>query len=371
MLAFALLCLGILGYTYAFYPILVVVLARLFPLRVTRDPFWQPSVSICMAAYNARSYLDEKIRSLLEQDWPPGKLEILVYSDGSTDDTEAVVSAWAARTPLVRLLGDSRRRGKPTGLNRMREAARGEVLLLTDARQSFEPQALRALMERLADRRVGCVTGNLVLRGATGGGAYWRYEKIIRRAEARFRSVVGMTGSIAALRKEDLSPLPEDVILDDVWIPMRLRMRGRRILLAEDAVAYDVAFEDDREFGRKVRTLAGNYQLFARMPRLLSPLHNPSWFETVSHKLMRLICPWALLGMLSASALAAFGATATEAARGQAALLLGAQVLFYLGALMGQRGGQICRLARTFVVLNAAAVVGLWRYLSGRQRITW
>jgi cellulose synthase/poly-beta-1,6-N-acetylglucosamine synthase-like glycosyltransferase len=271
----------------------------------------------------------------------------------------------------VRLLRGEERRGKPTGLNRMREEARGEVLLLTDVRQPLERAALRKLAAHLADPRVGCATGNLVLRGDTGGGAYWRYEKLIRRAEGRFRSVVGMTGSIAAIRKVDLDPLPADIILDDVWIPMRLRLRGRRILFVEDAVAWDTAFDDDKEFGRKARTLAGNFQLFARMPALLVPFANPSWFETISHKVMRLVCPLALVGLLVAAVGGALAPGIAGVDGHAARALVAAQALFYGGALVGARGGRLCGLARTFVVLNAAVAVGLLRFLARRQRVTW
>jgi cellulose synthase/poly-beta-1,6-N-acetylglucosamine synthase-like glycosyltransferase len=324
-------------------------------------------VTVCVAAYNVALTLDAKIASLLAQRYPRDKLEILVYSDGSTDGTDDLVRLWAQRDPRVRLLRGTRRQGKPTGLNRMREAARGEVLLITDARQPLAPGALRALLDVLADPGVGCVTGNLILRGDAGSGIYWRYENWIRRQEAGFRSVVGMTGPIAALRKSDLGLLPADLILDDVWIPMRLRLRGRKVLFAEDAIAYDRAFEDDREFARKVRTLAGNYQIFARMPALLSPAANPSWFETVSHKVMRLVCPWALLTLFLASAA---GLAATDGAVGWQ-LLFGAQIAFYGAAIIGRRAGKVAGVARTFLVLHVAALVGLYRYLTGQQKVTW
>jgi biofilm PGA synthesis N-glycosyltransferase PgaC len=210
----------------------------------------------------------------------------------------------------------------------------------------------------------------LILDGEAGSGIYWRYEKFIRRQEARFRSIVGVTGSIVALRRRDMPILPHDLVLDDVWIPMRLRLQGRRIVFAEDAEAYDEAADDDREFSRKVRTLAGNYQLFAWMPLLLSPLHNRSWFETFSHKFLRLICPWMSLLLIGAAWAAALGEPAQEArAIGEA--LLGAQVIFYFMAFVGPRAGRIGRLARTFVVMNAAAMLGFARFLSGRQRVTW
>jgi len=211
------------------------------------------------------------------------------------------------------------------------------------------------------------VTGNLVLRGEAGSGVYWRYENWIRRQEARYRSVVGMTGPIAALRKSDLDLLPPDLILDDIWIPMRLRLRGRRVLFSEEAVAYDQAFDDAREFDRKVRTLAGNYQIFARMPALLSPRANPSWFETVSHKVMRLVCPWALVALFAVSCAGLTASRGTMVWR----MLIALQLVLYGAALVGRRAGRLAGVARTFLVLHAAALVGLWRFVTGQQKITW
>jgi poly-beta-1,6-N-acetyl-D-glucosamine synthase len=378
VLSLALACLAVLVYTYLGYPLVIAALARLRPLQVPEDRGWRPRVSVCLAVYNGGRYLDAKLDSLVALDWPADKLEILVYSDGSTDDTEAVVARRAAADPRIRLLRGGERLGKPTGLNRLREAATGEVLFITDVRQKLNPGALRALCEKLASPRVGCVSGNLVLEGAHGSGAYWRYEKFIRRKESQFRSLVGMSGSVAVLRKADMAPLPRDLILDDVWIPMRLRLQGRLTLFAEQAQAFDEAFVDEREFGRKVRTLAGNYQLFGWMPALLSPLGNPSWFETVSHKLLRLLCPWAMLLLLAASLGHALepGALPGPAAPPSLARLLGlgilgGQALFYLLAVAGKRAGRLGSLARTFVVMNAAALLGFWRYVTGGQRVTW
>jgi cellulose synthase/poly-beta-1,6-N-acetylglucosamine synthase-like glycosyltransferase len=324
-----------------------------------------------VAAYNAEAYIEAKLQSLVGQDYPADKVEILVYSDGSTDGTESIVATWAQRDPRIHLIRGATRQGKPTALNCMREQATGEVLVVTDARQRVDPDALRALLFLLAAPEVGCVTGNLVLDGTAGSGVYWRYENWIRKQESRFRSVVGITGPLSALRRRDLGPLPVDLVLDDVWIPMQLRLRGARVLLAENAVARDQAFDDEREFGRKARTLAGNYQLFSRMPRLLLPVVNPSWFETVSHKITRLLCPWALLALLLACAAGAAGPTSQGLPRAVMRWLLLAQIAFYAMAGLGARAGRMGALARTFVVLNAAAAVGLWRFAAGRQRITW
>jgi cellulose synthase/poly-beta-1,6-N-acetylglucosamine synthase-like glycosyltransferase len=365
----ATLALAVLFYTYAGYPVLLALLRRVRPLHPRQDPTWAPTVTVCVAAFNAEATLEAKLASLTALDYPADSLDILVYSDGSTDRTDEIVSAWSARDPRVQLIRGLLRKGKPTAINSMAERARGEVLLLTDARQPVERGALRAMLALLADPSVGCVTGNLQLEGRAGSGVYWRYQNWIRRNEARFRSVVGMTGPLSAMRRSDLVPLPSNLILDDVWIPMRLRLQGRRILFCEEALAFDRAFDDEREFARKVRTLAGNYQVFALMPALLVPFVNPSWFETWSHKIMRLVCPWALAVLLFSCALGVWRGGG-RAVPWLAALLAG-QVLFYAGALVGSRMGRMGILARTFVVLNAAAVVGLWRFLAGVQKVTW
>ena len=359
------IALAILFYTYFGYPILLGLLAKLFPAESPPlDADWQPKVSVLIPVFNAASYLPQKLDSLLALDWPAEKLEIFVYSDGATDETEALAETYALRDPRVKLVRGGERAGKPTAVNRMLELATGEVLLMTDIRQPLEAACLRALVRRLAPADVACVSGNLVLPTHAGAGVYWRYESWLRNREAAFRSMLGVTGPIYVIRKEDLPGLPAGTILDDMWIPLRLRLHGRRLLFAEDAIAHDEAFDDEREFGRKVRTLAGQYQLLGQLPQLLWPWSNPSWWEFASHKLMRLACPWALLLL--------FVLLPAVAPRNAVyALFACAQGAFYLFALVGSPAGKLGVVARTFVVLNAAAIVGLWRHLRGAQRVTW
>ena len=358
--------LALLAYTYAGYPVVIGILSRLRrrELRPSGQPL--PAVTACLPVYNGASYLPAKIASLLAQDYP-GPLDILIYCDGCSDDTEAVARRLAADPAAggrIRVVVNERRLGKPTGLNTLGPLATGELLLLNDVRQPLSPNAVRALATALSDPSVGCATGNLVLAGAAGSGVYWRYENWMRRQESSFRGVVGMTGPIGMIRRADLGPLDQDLILDDVWVPMRLVLGGKRTVLVPEAEARDAAFADKREFQRKVRTLAGNYQIFARMPALLLPFRNPIWFETFSHKILRLVAPWLLV------ALAAITAARAPADRWMAGLLL-AQLAFYAAAAVGPRLGRMASLARTFVVLNTAAVLGLWRFLTGRQRVTW
>jgi biofilm PGA synthesis N-glycosyltransferase PgaC len=358
MTALCLVCLALLAYTYAGYPLLIALLARLSHRRPPARASSFPPVTVCLPVHDGAAFLERKLRSLMEQDYP-GPLEILVYSDGSRDGSEALARA----CPGVTALGGEERRGKPAALNRLVAAATGELLLLNDVRQPLDRGAVRALAAHLADPGVGCATGSLQAEGGAGSGVYWRYERWVRRCESRFRGVVGATGAIMMVRRRDLlaiGPLPEDLILDDVYIPLRI---GGRVVQEERARAHDQAFEDRGEFRRKVRTLAGNFQLLAAMPHLLLPFANPLWFETISHKVLRLLAPFLLLLTLASSLIVA--------ARGGPRWLAAGQLVVYGVALLGARAGRIGRLARTFVVLNAAALAGLWRHLAGGQKVTW
>jgi len=364
---------SLLAYTYVGYPLTIGLLARLRPMKTNSDENYTPLVSVLIPAFNVASYLEAKLDSVLALDYPADKLEVLVLSDASTDETDAILQRRAAADPRIRYLRSDERSGKPSGVNRMKSEARGEVLLMTDSRQPLAKGALRALVRHLADPEVGAVSGNLVLEGDAGSGVYWRYENWIREQEGSFRSMIGVTGPVYALRKENLPELPTDIILDDVFAPMSLRLRGKKVLFEKEAVATDLAFDDDREFGRKVRTLAGNYQVFARMPALLIPGLNPSFFETFSHKILRLAGPW-MLGAFAASTVAQAVAPDEDESEwwttAMRAVALG-QVAFYGLAAAGPRAGKAAGAARTFVVMNGAALLGLWRFVRNAQRVTW
>jgi len=166
----------LLFYTYAGYTALIVLWARLAPLPVRGRDDYEPTVSVCLAVYNGAACITAKLHNLQKLDYPAEKLELLVFSDGSTDDTERLVRELEATDPRIRLLSSAKRLGKPTALNRLCRAATGEVLLMCDVRQPLAQQSLRALLRSLSDPTVGCVSGSLVLAGNTGASAYWRYE---------------------------------------------------------------------------------------------------------------------------------------------------------------------------------------------------
>lgn len=367
----AVAALGLVAYTYAGYPLLVAGWSRVAPRTVRSRPDFEPTVSVLIAVHNGAAYIESKLASLRELDYPPDKLEFLLCSDGSTDETMAIALREVARDPRVRVFDQPRRLGKPAGLNLLRKHATGEILLMTDIRQKLCPGALRSLLAPLADPAVGCVSGSLVLAGGQGSSLYWRYELFIRSCEARLGGMVGVSGSIYAIRRQDFDELPHDVLLDDMYVPLSVARSKKSIILCNEAEAYDEAADDEREFGRKVRTLAGNYQLLAKMPWLLVPGKNPVWFQMVSHKLMRLACPWALLLLFASSLGMALDTNLTPMELAAWRGLAMAQVFFYGLAILGARAGKAGAVARTFVVLNAAALVGLWRFLRGSQAVTW
>jgi cellulose synthase/poly-beta-1,6-N-acetylglucosamine synthase-like glycosyltransferase len=366
--------LALLAYTYVGYPLLIAAWSRIHPWPVRRGDV-EPTVSILLAAYNEEREVAARIRNLLDLDYPRDRLEILVASDGSRDAT--LERAAALEGAGVRVLGWPERRGKPAALNALARRAQGEVLVFTDARQRFERSTLRALVADFADPDVGGVSGELMLvadpdRGSVGEavGLYWRYEKWIRRAESRVHSTVGATGAIYAVRRGLFRPLPEDTLLDDVLVPMRVVAQGSRVVFESAARAYDrAAATATQEFARKARTLAGVFQLFARHPWVLDPLRNRLFFQTVSHKGLRLLTPLALAAALVANLLLLQSPFYRSC--------LAAQVAFYAAALAGHARrdrrdrSPVLSLPYLVCVLAWAAVVGFVRFARGRQAVTW
>lgn len=364
------------AYSYVGYPLLLVLLVRLRPAPVVQKKDEHPPVTLLIVAHDEEACIEAKLRNCLELDYPRDKCDILVASDGSTDRTEEIVSSYAEKgVRLLRLTGP---RGKPAALNAAVPEARGDILILCDARQRLARDAVRTLVANFGDPTVGAVSGELhieALPGSTGEGVgvYWRYEKLIRRLESRLDSTVGVTGALYALRKELYRPLEPSTILDDVAIPMAVVEAGYRVIFEPLACAFDRPAETpEREYRRKVRTLSGNYQLVALRPALLNPFRNRLFFQLLSHKLSRLAVPWCLLAVFVASGLLAKGGD-----RPFFLLAVAGQIVFYLlaaaGALLEKRkvASRLLSVPYAFTLLNLAAAASLFGFLFGRERAAW
>src|SRR5215207_8918510 len=302
----------VIAYVYVGYPALLAGWARFASRPVRTRGFaagaW-PSISIVLAARNEAARLPGRVANLLDLPYD-GRREIIVVSDGSTDQTRAALADYCGGG-AIRLI-EVPAGGKPLALNAGVAAATGELIVFADARQRFCDGALTALAANFADPSVGGATGELMLDCESGEspstigegvGAYWKYEKWLRKHEGAIWSTLGATGAIYALRRSLWQPLPTETLLDDVLAPMRAVLSGWRVVFEEQATAEDSTAPDAAaEARRKRRTLAGNYQILAQAPRLLVPFANPVWLQYLSHKVGRLLVPWALLAVFVTSA---------------------------------------------------------------------
>jgi cellulose synthase/poly-beta-1,6-N-acetylglucosamine synthase-like glycosyltransferase len=333
-----------------------------------------------LAAHNEELRIGPRVRELAQLvDARPMRGEVIVVSDGSTDRTVAeaeaaavaAVSATDGRVP-VRVLVQEPNLGKAMALNMAHAESRHPLLVFADARQTWAPDAIDRLVATFSDHCVGAVSGDLLLESApgvmAGVGLYWRFEKWLRRTESRFDSMVSVTGCIAAIRRELFPILPAGTILDDVYWPLAVAMAGHRVVHNEQARAYDRLPERARdEFRRKVRTLAGNFQLMTLMPAVLVPWRNRLWWQFVSHRAMRLLVPWALLLLLGTSAVMAGPIYR---------LAFWVQIIFLTlgagGALqVVAKRSRVASAIYSFLVLNAAAWVAFWVWAGGRSSRSW
>jgi poly-beta-1,6-N-acetyl-D-glucosamine synthase len=277
------------------YPALLGVLARKFAKPVKRDSRLR-SVSFIIAVRNGERWIERKLRSIMGLHYPRELMEIIVASDGSTDETERIAAAFPEHPVRVLSLPEG---GKGAALNAAIQTASNEILVLTDVRQDLEPDSLAHMISFYGDPKVGAVSGELRIRsGATQQeehiGLYRRYENWIRSQLSAIDSIFGATGSFYSMRRELAVPVPPDTLLDDMYLPLAAYFRGYRLLYENAARAYDVPTSLDNEFPRKLRTLAGNLQIMRMFPALLGP-RNRMLFHFLSYKFGRLLLPYALI----------------------------------------------------------------------------
>jgi len=356
---------ALVGYAYVGYALLLSIYARLHPQPLLKERI-TPSVSIIIAARNEEINLPTKLKNLSQLEYPTERIQIVVASDGSTDGTNAILLKHSESVVPVLL---DRSLGKASALNEAVRRATGDLLVFLDVRQSVDADAVSELASCFADPGVGAVSGELLLETSSGKpsetalGIYWKIEKAVRKLESATGSVVGVTGAIYAIRRELYVEIPAGTILDDVFVPMNVVRLSRRVVFEPAAIARDQIFTNKgKEFSRKVRTLSGNYQLLRLAPWLLSPA-NPLLFRFISHKLLRLLVPLLLAGMLAACFF-------TQGAFYRIAFSL--QICFYGLALLGSlnpsaRKFKVIAIPNTFVMLNAAAARAFYNFVRGRD----
>jgi cellulose synthase/poly-beta-1,6-N-acetylglucosamine synthase-like glycosyltransferase len=364
------------GYAYVLYPPLVWVLSRLFgrpPVRPAVADAELPTLTLVIAAHNEAAHVRGRLDNALATDYPAGKFDVVLASDGSTDATAAIAREYEGRG--VTVLDFPANRGKAAVLNDAVPAARGEVVMLSDANTETDPAAARRLAAWFADPAVGAACGRLVLvdpeAGRNADGLYWRYETLLKKCESRLGALLGSNGGIYSVRKAAYTPIPANTLVDDFVIPLLARRRtGCRIVYDADAVAIEETPPRlASEFHRRARIGAGGFQSIALLGGLLDPRHGWVAFTFLSHKVLRWVGPFLLIVALAGSAALAH--------RPAFAGLLAAQLGFYGVSVVagrlpaGRRWLKPLRLPALFTLLNVALLVGFFRWLGGRQTGTW
>jgi poly-beta-1,6-N-acetyl-D-glucosamine synthase len=366
-------------YTYIGYPLIIWCVSNLIkkPVQKRLLSEW-PIVAVIIAAKNEENKIRKRILNLIQQDYPEDKLQILVVSDGSTDSTANIVRDLAKEKCIhsinLRVIECHPSAGKPTALNKGVELTLGEFIVFADARQTFSKNAIKNLISNFSDSNVGCVSGELVFISNENldlkieMGAYWKYEKFIRTMESNSGSVMGATGAIYAIRRSLYSELPQRILLDDVLTPLKILSQGYRVILDNSAQAFDIISENvEQEWNRKVRTLAGNWQLLSYMPSMFNPIQYSWLWRFFSHKIARLLVPFLLVSLLLSSLLAE-GILFKLFAIGQ--------IAFYLMALSfvfntTARQNPVIKLCYFFCVMNIAAFWGFVMWSTGRCDDIW
>ena len=379
-------CAALVLYTYAAYPAVVWFLSRLFG-RAPRPPAAHdgdlPTVTLLIAAHNEEAVIAARLDNALGADYPSDRYQVVVASDGSSDGTATVVSRYSDRH--VRLLDYKTRRGKASVLNIAMAEVDCELVLLSDANTHLEPGAVRRLARWFADPAVGAVCGRLVLTdpatGANADGLYWKYETFLKKCESRLGALLGSNGAIYAIRRKSYVPIPGDTIVDDFVIPLLAKLRAGAEAVPGAATGYQIIYDDEAvateetapdvgaEFRRRARIGAGGFQAIVLLRRLLHPGQGWVAFTFFSHKVLRWLCPFFLIGLLLASGLLWEHRFYRYA--------LAAQITFYAAAQIPEhlptrlKFLKPLRLATLFTNMNLALLVGFCRWLRGAQKGTW
>jgi cellulose synthase/poly-beta-1,6-N-acetylglucosamine synthase-like glycosyltransferase len=356
----------LLLYAYLLYPVLLFAMSATRPRREgSEGDSAAPSLSIIVAAYNEELCIAQKIENFLSCQYP-GKAELIVISDGSSDRTGEIAESMASER--VRVIRQPERRGKGVAVNAGAAAARGEVLVFTDANTMFAADALTELVRPLRDKSIGLVTGISRYSDGTIGSAYQRYEQMLKGLESRLGAVATADGAIYAMRRSLFREM-DPTLINDFMHPILVSLQNARSVMSREAVCFE-EFSAAGEFARQIRMVSQAAQVYFRLlPELIASGRWISILVLTSHKLLRwLTAPLLAIAVIATVPLAGSGETFR--------ILLGLEILFALAAAIGliaTRRGTEGKLtfAYQFIALNCAQAVGLWRCFSGEVPVVW
>ncbi|HEY0604208.1 MAG TPA: glycosyltransferase family 2 protein [Herpetosiphonaceae bacterium] len=380
------LCVGTIVYTYAGYPLLLTLVARLRP-KPKPYPQITPKLTLLIAAYNEQDVIAGKLENSLTLDYPREQLQILVAADGSDDRTPEIVREYADRG--VELSYSPERRGKMAAINRAMHQVRGEIVVFSDANNMYTPNVLRELATPFSDPKVGVTTGAKLISSGDGAlgeseGLYWKYESFIKKQETRLGCTIGVAGEVLAIRRELFAPPPESTINDDFHMMIQIVREGYNVVYAPAAYSRErISPTAQDEITRRTRIFAGWYQSIFQSHKLLTLRRPVVAWQVWSHKFLRPFVAIAGVGALAANLLAVtFPPRGTRSPIGRLAapfnwIMLALQVVFYGMAWIGSRSehtgatGKILYIPTFLVNSNLAGILGLYRFLTKRQTSLW
>lgn len=366
----------VLVYTYLGYPVLIALLARLKPRRVSGEPNSKPpKVSLIIAAHNEEKVIREKITNSLAIDYREGLLSVVIVSDGSIDRTNEIINEFASH-PRIKFINYQPRRGKANALNTGVANSESEIIVFSDANIRYEPDSIKNLVRNFFDPSVGCVCGKVFLekpkesKEPLGEGAYMKYERFIHQNESRFHTMIGTDGAMYAIRRPLFKALPEGAIVDDFIIAMSVIGNNYKIVYEPKAIGFEEAASSvGQEFKRKVRMIAGGFQSLSILKSVLNPMNHPIvFFQFVSHKFLRWVGPIFMV-MLFLTNLSLLTGTFYQ-------VTFTLQLTFYTFALAATlwkslRERVLFYFPYYFCSLNLAASIGIKRFLFGQQTVKW
>ncbi len=376
---------AIIIYSYFIYPLVLFTFSGIMQAISDTKYLWRrhqrrtlavkdyPAVSIIIAAYNEESCIKARVENLIALDYPKEKLRLLIGSDGSSDKTAEILSAFDIKNLQVHIFTDNR--GKMSVLNDLVEKTTDDIVIFSDANTHFQADTIQQLTRHFNNDKIGAVCGELhLVDGDTGDNkdnVYWRYEQVLKFHESRLNALQGANGAIYAIRKSLFIPLPANTIVDDFQIAMNVAKQGFRLVYDPEAIAIEeIAPNLAEEEGRRVRIGLGNYQAFFKMPWALNPLLGWRFIAYFSHKVCRWFVPHLMLIALVANVML------LDNVFYQA--ILAAQIVFYFVAFYGikrqadgKKTSTLIALLAFFVAMNLALMRGFIKYFSSNVQGTW
>jgi len=371
------LSIGLIGFSYIIYPLVLTLATKLFGKRnsnidLTKISEW-PEVAVVIAAFNEEQDIKQRVENLLEQDYPADKITYYIGSDGSTDRTNEILSEFTDSRLKAQLFEVNR--GKASVLNNLIELVTQPIVVFSDANTHFEVDAIKRLVAHFENEKVGAVCGELNLFNPGGNdnkdSTYWRYEQFLKDKEGQLNALLGANGAIYAIRTHLYTPIPANTVVDDFLIVMNVAKANYQIVYDKEALAHEeIAPSITEESKRRIRIGTGNYQAFTRLYWALNPLIGWRFFSYFSHKVLRWFTPHLMITVLMCNF-----------------ILIGdpfynftllVQVIAYLTAIWGQKvseqGKQIpssVALLTFFVSMNFALLQGFYRFAFKNVKGTW